>query len=46
MPKVSLFGVKIENKLWKTRKNLLIAKSVIKTLRTEGRKRGKSRWYW
>ena len=46
MPKVSLFGIKIENKSWKTRKNLLTAKSVvIKTLRTEGRKRGKSRWW-
>ena len=32
MPKVSLFGIKIGNKSWKTRKNLLTAKSVIKTL--------------
>jgi hypothetical protein len=31
MPKVYLFGIKIGNKLWKTR-NLLTAKSVIKTL--------------
>jgi hypothetical protein len=44
MSKPFLFGIKIGNKLWKTRKNLLTAKSVIKTLRTEGRKRGKSRW--
>jgi hypothetical protein len=32
MPKVSLFGIKIVNKLWKTRNNLLTGKSVIKTL--------------
>ena len=32
MPKAFLFGIKIENKLWKTRNNLLAAKSVIKTL--------------
>ena len=32
MPKVFLFGIKIGKKLWKTRNNLLTAKSVIKTL--------------
>ena len=32
MPKAFLFGIKIRNKLWKTRKNLLTTKSVIKTL--------------
>jgi hypothetical protein len=33
MPKAFLFGIKIRNKLWKTRNNLLLtAKSVIKTL--------------
>jgi len=35
MPKAFLFGIKIENKSWKTIKNLLTAKSDIKTLRTE-----------
>jgi len=44
MSKPFLFGTKIGNKLWKTRKNLLIAKSVIKTLRTEDRNRGQRRW--
>jgi hypothetical protein len=44
MSKLFLFGIKIENKLWKTRKNLLTAKSVIKTLRTEDRNRGQRRW--
>jgi hypothetical protein len=43
MPKVFIFGIKIGNKLWKTR-NLLTAKSAIKTLRTEDRNRGQSRW--
>jgi hypothetical protein len=43
MPKALLFGIKIENKLWKTR-NLLTAKSVIKTLRTEDRNGGQRRW--
>jgi hypothetical protein len=43
MPKVFLFGIKIGNKLWKTR-NLLTAKSVIKTLRTEDRSGGQRRW--
>ncbi len=44
MPKVYLFGIKIENKLWKTRNNLLAAKSVIKTPRTEDRNGGQSGW--
>jgi hypothetical protein len=44
MPKAFLFGIKIGNKFWKTRKNLLTAKSVIKTLRTEDRNGGQSRW--
>jgi hypothetical protein len=44
MPKVSLFAIKIGNKSWKTRKNLLPAKSaVIKTLRTVDRNGGQSR---
>ncbi len=45
MPKAFLFGIKIENKSWKTRRNLLAAKSVIKTLRTEDRNRGQRRWW-
>jgi hypothetical protein len=44
MPKAFLFGIKIGNKPWKTRKNLPIAKLDIKTLRTEDRTRGQSRW--
>jgi hypothetical protein len=44
MPKTFFFGIKIGNKSWKTRKNLLTAKSDIKTLRTEDRNRGQSRW--
>jgi len=44
MPKIFFFGIKIGNKLWKTRKNLLTAKSDIKTGRTEDRNRGQSRW--
>jgi hypothetical protein len=44
MPKAFLFAIKIGNKSWKTRKNLLTAKSVIDTLRTEDRNRGQSRW--
>jgi hypothetical protein len=45
MPKVSLFEIKIQNKPWKTRKNLLTSKSVVtKRLRTEDRNRGQSRW--
>jgi hypothetical protein len=43
MPKAFLFGIKIENKSLKTR-NLLAAKSDIKTLRTEDRNRGQRRW--
>jgi hypothetical protein len=43
MPKTFLFGIKIENKLWKTR-NLLTAKSVIKTLRIEDRNGRQRRW--
>ena len=44
MPKTFFFGIKIGNKSWKTRKNLLTAKSDIKPLRTEDRDRGQSRW--
>ena len=44
MPKAFLFGIKIENKSWKTRRNLLAAKSVIKTLKTEDRNMGQRRW--
>jgi hypothetical protein len=36
MAKAFLLGIKIQNKSWKTR-NLLIAKSTIKTLRDEDR---------
>jgi hypothetical protein len=43
MPKAFLFGIKIENKSLKTR-NLLTAKSLIKTVRTEDRNRGQRRW--
>jgi hypothetical protein len=43
MPKAFLFGIKIENKSLKTR-NLLTAKSLIKTLRTEDRNGGQRRW--
>jgi hypothetical protein len=44
MPKVFLFGIKIGNKSLKTNNNLLAAKSVIKTLRTEDRNGGQRRW--
>jgi hypothetical protein len=45
MPKKSLFGIKIENKAWRTTKNPLTAKSDIKTLRTEeDRNREQRRW--
>jgi hypothetical protein len=44
MPKVSLFGIKIGNKSWKTR-NLVSAKSSIKTRRTEDRNGGHRRWW-
>jgi hypothetical protein len=44
MPKTFFFGIKIGNKSWKTRKNLLTAKSLIKTVRTENRGGGQSRW--
>jgi hypothetical protein len=44
MPKAFLFGIKIKNKSWKTRKNLLAGKSEIKTLRAEDRNRGQRRW--
>jgi hypothetical protein len=44
MPKTFFFRIKIENKSWKTRKNLLAAKSEIKTLRAEDRNRGQRRW--
>jgi hypothetical protein len=43
MPKAFLFGIKIGNKSWKTR-NLLIAKSDLKTLRAEDRNSGQRRW--
>jgi hypothetical protein len=43
MPKAFLFGIKIGTTSWKTR-NLLAAKSVIKTLRTEDRNGGQRRW--
>jgi hypothetical protein len=43
MPKAFLFGIKIENKSWKTR-NLVTAKSVITTLRTEHRNGKQRRW--
>ncbi len=45
MSKLFLFGIKIENKLWKTRKNLITAKPVIKTLRAEDRNRVQRRWW-
>jgi hypothetical protein len=35
-----LFWIKIQNKLWQTRKNFLTAKSAIKTKRTEDRSGG------
>jgi hypothetical protein len=44
MLKESLFGIKIGNKSWKTRKNVPTAKSVIKTLRTEDKNGGQSGW--
>jgi hypothetical protein len=45
MPKAFLIGIKIENKVWKTTKNLLTAKSVvIKALRPEDRNRRQRRW--
>jgi hypothetical protein len=43
MPKVFVFGIKIGSKSWKTG-NLLTAKSVITTLRTEDRKGRQRRW--
>jgi hypothetical protein len=42
MPKVFLFGIKIENKSMKTNNNLLTAKSGIKTLSTEDRNGGQT----
>jgi hypothetical protein len=44
MSTLFLFGIKIGNKPWKARINLLTAKPVIKTLSTEDRDRGRSRW--
>jgi hypothetical protein len=44
MPKAFLFGIKIGNKSWKTRKNLLTAKLDIKSLRIEERYGRQSRW--
>jgi hypothetical protein len=44
MPKAFLFGVKIPNKSWKIRKNLLTAKSIVKIAKTEDRNWGHRRW--
>jgi hypothetical protein len=44
MLKAFLFGIKIENKVCKTRKNLLAAKSVITTVGTEDGNGRQRRW--